>query len=81
MPNTGLVYSDPRPINITTVQEYKDWGFTLSQLKELSNLLDENIKSKRLRIKFLTEIPYLGSKYVSKNNCVRGARKWKVHNG
>jgi hypothetical protein len=56
IPNNGFVYSEPKEIQIMTVQEYKEWGFNLERLREFNrqNMID--IRSNKFSVKFFTEI-------------------------
>ncbi len=56
IPQSGLVYSEPKHIELMTVYEYKEWGFDLSRLTELHSLKKEGVKSKRISIKFFTDV-------------------------
>ena len=54
----GVVYSEPRELNIITVHDYKAWaGFNSERLKDLGGFPKDNVKSKKIKIKFFTEIP------------------------
>lgn len=53
----GFVYSEPKELELITVRQYKEWGFDLSRLKEIGNNFSRDaIKSKRIRVKFLTDM-------------------------
>jgi hypothetical protein len=55
---SGLVYSEPKELNIITINDYKEWvGFNLPKLKDLGKFPTDIVKSKRIRVKLLTEIP------------------------
>ncbi len=57
LPSLARVYSEPKQINLMTVYAYKEWGFNLTKLHELRNMRVEGVKSKKLKLKFFTQVP------------------------
>lgn len=55
----GLVFSEPRNIDLMTIHDYKEWGFELVSLKEklrnVKEIREPNIRYKSIRINFITK--------------------------